>query len=204
MRTSHRNRCYTGIAALCLVLLIGSIPAAALNATFTVAANGTAYNASIEVENADRYTFIERGLLGERIPKEVNSIRVSGPAGAVAFEDRGRGSITFPEGNYTITYRGFISDSSLQADFDQPYMVTVVLPAGLDVRNPFLGVISPGGEVTEEKDGAVIIAWETARFVEVRFYDDLRERALLIFGSFWIILCAIFILPYLIFRQKRQ
>ena len=91
----------------------------------------------------------------------------------------------------------------MQAEFDQPYMVAVVLPAGFDVRNPFLGVISPGGEVNEAED-AVIVSWEGTRFIEVRFYDGLREHALLIFGSFWIILCAIFILPYVFLRQRER
>jgi hypothetical protein len=202
MRTSHRNRCHAGIAALCLVLLIGCIPAAALNATFAVADDGTAYNASIEIENADDYSFIQRGMLGERIPQNVDAIMVHGPEGEVAYQDEGSGRITFPEGNYTITYRGFIRDDSLQAEFDKPYKVNVVLPAGYDVRNPFLGVITPpGGEVVEAND-AVIVSWEDTTFIEVRFYDDLREHALLVFGSFWIILCAIFILPYLLFRRR--
>jgi hypothetical protein len=162
-----------------------------------------AYNASIEVENADNFAFIERGLLGERIPQNVDAIRVLGPGGEVAYEEAGTGRIAFPEGNYTITYRGVIRDNSLQADFDNPYNVDVVLPPGFDVRNPFLGVISPGGTV-REVDDAIIISWENTTFFEVRFYDELRERALLVFGSFWIILCAIFILPYLILRRKER
>jgi hypothetical protein len=162
-----------------------------------------AYNASIEVENADKYEFIERGMLGERVPQNVDAIRVLGPEGEVAFEDEGRGRITFPEGNYTIVYRGFIRDNSLQAEFDQPYRVNVVLPSGFDVRNPFLGVISPGGRASEADD-AITVSWEETTFAEVRFYDELRERALLVFGSFWIILCAIFILPYLILRPRKR
>ncbi len=162
-----------------------------------------AYNASIEVENADDYEFIERGMLGERIPQNVDAIRVLGPGGEVAFEDEGRGRITFPEGNYTIVYRGLIRDNSLQAEFDQPYTVDVVLPSGFDVRNPLLGVISPGGKASDADD-AITVSWEETTFIEVRFYDELRERALLVFGSFWIILCAIFILPYLILRPRKR
>ena len=161
------------------------------------------YTASVEVEQADEFAFIERGILGERIPQNVDAIRVEGSDGEVAYEEAGSGRITFPEGNYTITYRGIIRDNSLQAEFDSPYAVDVVLPPGFDVRNPLLGVISPGGEVREENDD-VIVSWKEATFIEVRFYDALRERALLVFGSFWIILCAIFIIPDLLFRRKER
>ncbi|KQC03326.1 MAG: hypothetical protein APR53_01105 [Methanoculleus sp. SDB] len=162
--------------------------------------NGTAYRATVEVADADTYTFVEQGLLGERIPITVSDVRVFNETGDVAFDDA-VSSITFPKGTYTITYTGPVRDSTLQATFDRPYDIELIIPSPFHVENPLLGMVSPGAEIIEE-NGTVTVRWEQVRSFESRFYDPGREQALIIFGTFWIALCALFLVPYLLMNRR--
>ncbi|NYT06439.1 MAG: hypothetical protein GKC04_08785, partial [Methanomicrobiales archaeon] len=143
------------------------------------------------------------GILGERIPIPVSGVLVTNETGAIAFEEQGRTGITFPRGDYTITFAGTVRDSYLQAMYDRPYNVTVTIPPPYDVRNPLLGMISPGGTVTDG-DGALTIRWEQVRGFECRFYDPFREQLLVIFGTFWLALCAVFLVPFLLVRRRNR
>lgn len=163
--------------------------------------NGTAYRATVEIEDADNYAFVERGLLGERIPITVTNVRVFNETGDVAFDDEGS-SVTFPKGNYTVTFAGPVRDSTLQAAFDRPYDIELIIPPPFHVENPFLGMVSPGAEINEE-NGTVTVRWDQVRSFESRFYDPGREQALVIFGTFWIALCALFLVPYLLMKRRR-
>ncbi len=200
MRTAFRNRCGPGIVALCIVLILVCPAAAALNAEFAVFPNGTAYSASVEVAGLSEYEFVQQGLLGEKTDIDAHDILLNGTEGEVGFENLGS-RIIFPEGNYTIHYTAAMRDNTLRVDFSQPYNVTLSLPAGLKVQNPLLGMISAGGHAETENE-SVIIRWEDTYYAECRFYTDTQERALVIFGTFWIALCAFFITPYLISRRR--
>jgi hypothetical protein len=200
MRTPCRDRCGPGIVALCIVLIFACPAAAALTAEFAVFQNGTAYKASVEVAGVSDYEFVRLGLLGEKTDIDAQNIRLNTTGGEVEFERSGS-RITFPEGNYTIHYAAPIQNNDLRVDFSQPYNVTFKLPAGLKVQNPLLGMISTGGHAEKEND-SVILRWEDAYYAECRFYTDTQERALVIFGTFWIALCAFFVTPFLISRRR--
>jgi hypothetical protein len=156
----------------------------------------------VEVVDMDSYAFYERGVLGERIPLSVENVSVGGQEGQVVFEKPEPSLITFPRGDYLINYSGTIRDNTLHAEFENPANVTVHLPPGLDVRNPLIGMVSQGGRA-EEINGSVMVQWEDALFIECRFYDPGRERALYIFGTFWLALCAILLVPFLMWRGRR-
>jgi hypothetical protein len=201
MRTPSRDRCRQGLLALCLALILFTLPAGALSAEYEILGNGTGFLGSVEVEEADEYQFVEIGILGERVNVPAEDVVVTNESGVVAFEEKGGSRIGFPEGNYTIHYRAPVRDKSFQAVYDRPYTVEVLLPPEFDVQNPLLGYISPGGEVTAENE-SVRIRWEETRFVELRYYDSIMERALVIFGTFWLALCAIFLFPYLLMWMR--
>lgn len=143
-------------------------------------------------------------MLGERVPLQVADVRVTDDEGAVDFEWTDAGTITFPEGTYIISYRGQIRDNHLQAFFDQPSAATVALPPGLDVRNPLIGMISPGGAVQVTKNDTVEIAWDRATYVELRFYDPGREILLNTFGTIWVVMGIVLLFPYLLGRLREE
>ena len=201
MRTSSRDRRGHIIAALCLALILISAPAAAQEAVFRVLPDGIAYEASIEV-SGDTYTLWTPGLLGERVPLRVEDLEVLGPTGAVEYREEGRGVITFPEGNYTISYRVPVRNNQLVAAFDTPYNVTVVLPQVFKVDNPLIGMVSTGGVVSPGPNETTEIAWDRAKVVEVRFYTPEREMLLTTFGTIWLAVALVLIFPFLFPRRR--
>ncbi|KAF5029264.1 DUF5803 family protein [Methanoculleus horonobensis] len=201
MRAPHRDRRGSAFAALCLALILISAPAAAQEAVVRVLPDGTAYDASITVSGSE-HAFWTPGMLGERVPLQVENLEVLDPSGPVEYQDAGRGVITFPEGNYTITYRAPVRDNHLVAAFDTPHAVTVALPGGFDVRNPLIGMVSPGAVISTGSNGTTEVAWDRINLVEVRFYTPEREILLTTFGTIWIAVAAVLILPLLISRRK--
>lgn len=167
--------------------------------------NGTAYQGSVEVRDTDRYSFTETGLLGERMPIQVEGITLTGdcPPPSCPFNVTDRFSIAFPKGNYTVHFTGPIRENHFQATFAEPYSVTVSLPPEFDVRNYLIGFRSPGSEVREGPDGSVVIEWNETRNAELRFYTGDRVTLLTLFGQFWIIIAVVLLLPFL-FTWKRR
>jgi len=155
------------------------------------------------VENADRFEFTETGLLGERIPIKVTGVSLSGDCAPCTFSWSDRSVITFPKGNYTVRYNGPIVQNHMVVSFSEPYRVVVNVPPGLDVRNRFIGAISPpDATVSEQKDGSLLVTWNATRSAELRFYPPERENWLAWFGQFWIIVAIVLILPFLLSRRK--
>jgi hypothetical protein len=155
------------------------------------------------VENADRFEFVETGLLGERIPLQVTGVSLSGDCSPCTFSWGDRSVITFPSGNYTVRYTGPITQNHLVVALPEPYRVVVVIPPGLDARNRLLGLISPAGAVvSEEGDGSLRVAWNSTRSAELRFYPPERELWLSWFGQFWIIIAIVLLLPFFLTRKK--
>ncbi|MDI6718017.1 MAG: DUF5803 family protein [Methanomicrobiales archaeon] len=163
--------------------------------------NGTACTAIVEVSGRSEYSFVEPGLLGERIPQTVSNITLSNATcDSCPFTTPRPSTIAFPPGNYTISYTAPIRDNHIQGTFEEPYRVQVFLPAHFDVRNPFLGVVGGGGEI-EEQNGSLRIHWNATRAFEVRFYDRPRELLLIGFGTIWVSALIIFLVPYLLTRR---
>ncbi len=201
MRASPRDRRGPALVALCLALILICAPAAAEEAVIRVLPGGTAYEASVQVTGSE-HAFWTPGLMGERVPLQVEDLKVLGSSGPVEYRETGRGVIAFPEGNYTITYRAPVRDNHLVAAFDTPYAVTVALPEGVDVRNPLIGMVSPGGAVSSGPNGTTEIAWDRTAVVEVRFYTPDREILLTTFGTIWLAIALVLILPLLISRRR--
>ena len=205
MRASHRDRRGSLLAALCALLLIPVLAAAAPAADYRVAENGTAYTATLELENAQAYAFAEPGVLGEQVPARVTGVRLEAPNGTeVAYEDLGGSMIAFPEGNYTLSFSGEIQASQLLQVNDRAYRANVTVPAGYNVTNPLLGGYSPGGRVTSLPDGATQVSWESTREVRVRFYDPARESLLYFFATSWAVVAVILLFPFVMTRLVRR
>lgn len=206
MRASCGDRCGPRVVTLCSALILLTIffnPVSALDADFYIAENGSMFHAELDILNADKYEFSEPGMLGEKVPVEVSNISLTGESGTgVEFADTWEG-ISFEKGNYTIGYDQEFGNHDFRVIFDEPYNITMYLPGEFGVGNPLLGMVSNGGAVNKTGNSTEI-SWKAKRYVEVRFYDDLQEKMLLAFGSFWIVLVIIFLIPYLQSRRKMK
>jgi len=177
------------------------VPAAALDAEFSIYENGTGYSAAIELQDADRYQFNRPGLLGEPVPTTVRDIRLTDASGSVSFEQPRDSEITFAKGDYLLRYEGDIEGNSFSAVLHEPYNVTVHLPSVFNIKNPLLGYVSRGGSSRIE-DNKTIITWESTRYVEIRYYDEIREIILIAFGTIWIALMIILLFGYYSMRAQ--
>jgi hypothetical protein len=207
MRTPDRDRRGFALAALCTALVAALLVlpgAAALHAEYRVLPNGTAFNASVDIADADRFDFYETGMLGERMPIKAGNIRLNGDCSPCPFNADGATSITFIRGNYTVLYMAPLRDYHLMASFEHLYSVNVSLPKEFDVRNPLLAGISPGAVIIGESDNTTTIRWNRTTSVDLRFYDTSRETLLYMFGNFWIVIAVVLLLPFLITVRRKE
>jgi hypothetical protein len=184
--------------------VILALPAAALEATFRVDPSGDGSNASIQVEASSEYFFWDVGPLGERIPKTVENVSLTGDCENCSFTFKEEYHITFPEGNYTVHYASGLSDNHLSASFPEPYNVTIFLPTGLDIRNPLLGGMNPPADTISEDGGGITAAWNRTRGIDVRFYDATQETMILLFGTIWLAAVVVALVPYLMVHRRRR
>ena len=203
MRSTYRNRRRYSVALIGLALILCAGNASALSAGYTVSENGSAYSAEIEVLHADKFAFTEPGLLGEPVPVKPLDVSVYNETGPVEYTQDYSGTIRFPEGNYSIRYTAPLKTNELTVYLSDDSDITVTLPEQYRVKNPLLGSVSAGGIVNETGNGTTIL-WEDERSAQVRYYDAFQEQALIIFGTFWIGLLVIFLVPYMIVRRKNE
>ncbi len=166
--------------------------------------NGTAYNASVEVADAERFEFYELGVLGERVPVKAGNIGLAGNCSPCRFNTSGAFALTFDKGNYTIFYTAPLRDFHFQAAFEKPYSVNVTLPEEFDVRNPLLAGISPGATIIGEYDNSTTVRWNRTTAVDLRFYDQNREALLYLFGNFWVVIAIVLLMPFLLTMRRKE
>jgi hypothetical protein len=191
--------------------VLAAVPAVcAVSAEYLVYPNGTAYRASIEIENTTRYEFVESGLLGEPSPLTVKDIQLSGNCSTCNSSLTGPSFtsnvqvITFERGNYVVSFTSPVRDNHLQASFKSPYNVNITIPQEFDVRNPLLAGISPGANVTRYMDNTTIIRWNKTQSVDLRFYDSGRETLLYFFLQFMGIIAIVMLFPFILTMKKKQ
>ncbi|MBN1431582.1 MAG: hypothetical protein JW931_02295 [Methanomicrobiaceae archaeon] len=206
MRTTCGDRRGSRIFIVCAALiLLAAIfcPSSALDADIYIAENGSVFHAEVAVNDAESYEFNEPGMLGEKVPVEVSNISLVDESGADAAYEEKWNSISFEKGNYTVGFDQEFGNNDFRVLMDNPYNITLYLPDEYNVANPLLGMVSTGGSVNRSGD-FTIISWKMKNYAEARFYDDLQEKMLLAFGSFWLVLVLIFLVPYLIVRRKTE
>jgi hypothetical protein len=183
---------------------------AALSADYQIFPNGTAYRASIEIQDASRYEFVDSGMLGEPVPLTVGEVQLFGNCSPCRFNTTGPSftsnfmALTFERGNYTVSYVSPLRDNHLQASFKSPYHVNITLPQEFAVQNPLLAGISPGANVTRFAENTTLIQWNRTMSVDLRFYDMGREALLFFFLQFMAILAVVLLLPFVITMRRRE
>ena len=180
-----------------------------MSADYQVFPNGTAYQASIEINDTSRYEFADIGFMGENVPLTVGDVRLTANGTSVAFNQStpwGQPqSITFTKGNYTVSYIAPLRDNHLQGVFEKPYNVNVTIPQEFDVRNPLLAGLSTGANVTRFSDNTTLVQWNRSYTFDLRFYDETREQLLYFFLQFMgILIVVLVVIPYVLSMKKSE
>ncbi|MDD1674561.1 MAG: hypothetical protein LUQ13_02840 [Methanomicrobiales archaeon] len=177
--------------------------AGALSAEYWLAPNGTQVHTEFDTGPVGEFVFMQTGVLGEQIPQQVDNVTISNTSCSdCTYVWDGEFRIHFAPGNYTLKFDSPVRDNHLQEGYDEPYNVTVHLPVGFDVRNPFLGSFSREANVTDDDRGGVQIAWRPTRSWDVRFYDRTQETFFILFGSIWIAAAVVLLIPYYLMKRK--
>lgn len=191
----------TRIAACCIAALILLIlPAAGISFSASVDQDGKRYYATVLVNNTDRYELIEPGMVGERIPLQTSNLTIRNDTDILTGSPD-RGVLTFPKGNYTISYESVVKSNTMQLLFTEPANVTVSLPHPFMVTNPLLTSLQPSGAKLEKGNNSTNISWNLVRSVELRFYDEGQEHLLFLFAQFWLIIAVVLLLPFFFSRK---
>jgi hypothetical protein len=212
MRTTHRDQRGPALAALCtalVILLLSVTPSGALSADYNVFPNGTAYRASLDINDTERYTFADMGFMGEDVPLAVRDVQLTREGQPVGFNwTRPWGapsSITYAKGNYTVTFIAPLHDNNLNAVFTKPYNVNVMLPQNFSVQNPILAGLSNGANVTRNQDNSTTIQWTKTYTFDLRFYSQSQQDILFFFLQFMgILIVVLVIIPYVISMRKEN
>jgi hypothetical protein len=195
-------RRYTRITAYCLTALILCIlPVAGITFSASVDEDGKGYSAVVLVNNTDRYELIQPGMVGERIPLETKNLTVRNETDILSLTPD-RGILTFPRGNYSISYEAMVNANTMQFLFTEPANVTVSIPRPFMVTNPLLTSIQPSGSKLEEGNNTTNISWKQVRSVEIRYYDEGQEHLLYLFAQFWLIIAVVLLLPFFLSRNN--
>jgi hypothetical protein len=210
MRTPYRDQRRSALAALCtaLVILLALVPSAgALSAEYSIFPNGTAYKASIGINDTERYSFAGMGFMGEDVPLAVRDVQLfqenqpatfnsSNPWGAPA-------SISFAKGNYTLSFIAPLKDNNLYASYQKPYNVSVMLPQNFSVQNPLLAGLSTGANVTRNPDNSTTISWIKTYSFDLRFYSQSQQDILFFFLQFMgILIVVLVVIPYILSMRQ--
>ena len=183
------------------------LPVGGLSADYRILPNGTAYQASIEINDTTRYEFTDVGFMGENVPISVSDVRLMANGTPVEFNQStpwGRPPvITFTKGNYTVSFIAPLHDNHLQGAFEKPYHVNVTIPQEFDVQNPLLAGLSTGANVTRFSDNSTLVQWNKSYAFDLRFYDETREQLLYFFLQFMgILIIVLVVIPYLMSRKN--
>jgi hypothetical protein len=184
-------------------------PAGALSADYWIFPNGTAYQAAIEINDTSRYEFVELGMMGENAPLTVGDVHLTSGGAPAEFNRStpwGRPqAITFPKGNYTVSYIAPLKDNHLQGVFEKPYHVNVTIPQEFNVQNPLLAGLSTGANVTRFGDNTTLVQWNRSYSFDLRFYDETREQILYFFLQFMgILVVVLVVIPYFLTRKRSE
>lgn len=147
--------------------------------------------------------------MGENVPITVGDVNLTVNGTPVEFNEStawGRPhAISFPKGNYTVSYSAPLRDNHLQGVFQKPYLVNVTLPEEFHVQNPLLAGLSNGANVTRFSDNTTLVQWNRSYAFDLRFYDETREQLLYFFLQFMVILIVVLVvIPYVMSMKRPE
>jgi hypothetical protein len=150
--------------------------------------------------------FADSGMLGESIPVSVTNVSLVAENGTPVDYNwttqwNSPSTISFPKGNYSLSYHAPLKDYHLQGQFHAPYNVSVYLPEGYSVKNPLLAGLSTGSNVTSFADNTTLVTWKGVGSFDIRFYDPGREELLYLFAQFMVIIAIVLLMPYVLMRK---
>lgn len=112
--------------------------------------------------------------------------------------------IKFEKGDHLISFNGTTVNNQIRAMFNSPLNVSVSIPDTLGVSNPLLAMISGTGKIIPQEGGSSKVVWNNTRSFSLQFYDPMQEFMLTAFGTIWVVLVIVFLVPYFGQRVRKR
>ena len=232
MRTTNRNRpdhrgtalrlISLGLIGLAVFLLLAA-PAAADDAAagtpagntavYTVAEDGKSFTADIYLTDLDTFPIVAEGLFwglgGDAELKGITDMVLTDTdTGEVVTPKAVNGVLTFPKGNYHLTFTapiegGLFGGNSLYLKYPAKFDVTVYIPNPYTTGHLVLGKINEGG-VVSYTDSGTVVTYTGIEKTTVPFYDKSREMLLYVFAGIWVLVLVIAVARYRSLRKRQM
>lgn len=209
MRSANRNRPNHRSTAFCIVSLLLlaaaclAAPAAATNtASFTVSENGSVLYVNAQLVNQDSYLLVMPGFLGEDAElTNVQNLTLTAENGTVIEAVKSKTKLTFPKGNYTLSYSTKIEGGLVYAKFPEEYNAIVYLPNPYTTGHLILG--SAGSGVITQMNDDTIVTFKNTKAISMNFYDKGREPILYWFIAGWFVILVAVLIRHMRIRKQQ-
>lgn len=211
MRRTNRNRSNYRSTALCiisavfLIALLAVVPATANSAEFFLSEDGKTLSVNATLTEQSSYTLVKQGFLFQDEALSVNDLVILDADGNTVDYTVSKSTVTFPKGDYTLTYTQNVSDNLIYAKFPDVYEVKVYLPAKYATGHVVLGTVGSGGtvSVSDNPEYKTLVTYPQTKTVEVKFYEDGREVWLYGFLGIWLVVLIIVYARYRSLKNRR-
>ena len=182
-------------------------------AVYTIAEDGKSFSADIYFSDLDTFLIVAEGLFwglgGDAELKGVTDIVLTNTdTGEVVTPKVTNGVLTFPKGNYHLTFTapiegGLFGGNSLYLKYPAKFDVTVYIPDPYTTGHLVLGKINEGG-VVSHTDSGTVVTYTGIEKTTVPFYDKSREMLLYVFAGIWVLILIIAIVRYRSLRKRQM
>ncbi len=185
-RPNHRSTAFRIVSIFVVLLALFAAPAAANSAVYFVSDDGTVLTANVTLINQNTFQLVKPGFLGEEVALSVDNLTIQNESGVIEYTQNGK-TVTFPAGNYTLTYSANIENGLVYLKYAEPYNVSVYLPERFQTGYLILGTVGTGGVVSSSDNSSYgsMVTFENTTTASFTFYDDVREPLLYIFLGVW-------------------
>ncbi|MDV0441943.1 DUF5803 family protein [Methanorbis furvi] len=216
-RPDHRSTALRAVTAVLLIAALLVLPVSANSVVYAVSEDGSTLFAEASLVNQSGYLLMSPGFIGEGGELKANNVTLTAENGTVVNTTKKNSmELTFPEGNYTLTYDAPIDGNLIYAQYLVPFNTTVLLPPEFHTNNLILGPVRDGG-VTYTGDEAAalleemsvdsanygtVVVWTESKDVEMRFYPVSYDTFFPIFVVVWLVIFGIAGYRYWRLRRK--
>lgn len=208
------------LLALVLALALLIAPVAAVDAPFLsllknpqvtpvgtadlkLSENGTLVTASASLIDAESYLLVMPGILGEDVALEkVSNLTLINETGVTVEPKNSKGVLTFPKGNYTLTYTFPVVDGYIHQKFPTDYSARVTLPNPYTTGHLIMGTAGDG--VVTKNENSTVVTFNKTKSISIKIYEDNRVPILYLFLAGWVVIFGLAFSRYLRIKKRRE
>ena len=207
-QSNYRSTAFGLITVLLAVLLLAAPAAAGNTAVYEAAENASSYSADISFTNLDKFYLVSPGFFfglgGDEALAGISDLTLTDVStGEVITPEEVKGTLTFPKGDYTLSYTAPINDGEIYLKYPEKFDVTVIIHDPYTTGHMVLGPVGEKGIVTKT-DLQTTVTYTGIEKTSLRIYDKNREFILYGFFGVWAVIVLILFLRHRSIKKKQM